>query len=241
VAGLLVLAMIVIAWAAPADRGHASARSGSPGGYWAIVGHPTFVRCAPLGFFSYGGLIAVQALWAGPWLTQVVGLSPAGAARGLFLINLTMLASFLTWGLALPRLMSMGWGPERLIALGWPVGAALMAAVLTLGQHAGAVWLAGWCVCTSVITLCQPAVAQAFPKAEAGRALAAFNLLVFLGIFACQWGVGLAIDALVSVGLQPAPSHRVAMALHLLGMVGAGLWYWAYPTWHTVRAAQARG
>ena len=49
-----------------------------------ILRHPLFLRLAPLALFQYGGLIAVQALWAGPWLTQVGGRTPAEAAAGLF-------------------------------------------------------------------------------------------------------------------------------------------------------------
>jgi hypothetical protein len=34
-----------------------------------------------------------------------------------------------------------------------------------------------------------------------------------LGVFACQWGIGLAIDAVVAAGWERAPSHRATMAL----------------------------
>jgi hypothetical protein len=200
-----------------------------------------FVRCAPLGFFSYGGLIAVQALWAGPWLTEVVGVSADGAAQGLFAINLSMLAAFLAWGLVMPRLSAHGVSAERLIGWCWPIAAVVLVAVVALGRDAGAAWLAAWCVCTSVITLSQPAVAQAFARAEAGRALSAFNLLIFLGVFACQWGIGLIIDALVAAGWGRAASHRAALTLLLIGNACAGLWYWAYPRWRRTQVAQARG
>ena len=59
-------------------------------------------------FFSYGGLIAVQSLWAGPWLTQVAGWSADQAAQGLFFINLCMLFAFLAWGALMPRLVKAG-------------------------------------------------------------------------------------------------------------------------------------
>jgi len=198
-------------------------------GYAGIVRHPAFVRSWPLAFFTYGGLIAVQSLWAGPWLTHVVMTDPIGAAQGLFAINLSMLGSFMAWGLLMPRVAARGIGPEPLIAWGWPLGAVVLLAIIVLGPAADVPWLALWCVCTSVITLSQPAVAQAFPKAEAGRALSAFNLLIFLGVFACQWGMGLAIDALMAAGWTRAPSHRAAMTLLLLGMTTAGVWYWIYP------------
>jgi MFS family permease len=240
VAAALALGMIGIAAATPVD---ATRRVAHAGGYRFIARHPAFVRAAPLGFVTYGGLIAVQALWAGPWMTQVVGLTATGAARGLFVINLTMLASFMAWGVVMPRLVQRGISQEQLIGGGWPAGVAVMLVIVVLGPQAGAGWLALWCACTSVIALCQPAVAQAFQAEAAGRALAAFNLVIFAGVFACQWGMGLAIDALVAAGWERAASHRAAMALLLLGTAAAGAWYWLYPKLAARRAsiASARG
>jgi predicted MFS family arabinose efflux permease len=226
-AGLAValLGIAVVAPREPIRRGEVR----EPGGYRVIVTHPVFVRAMPMAFFTYGGLIAVQALWAGPWLTQVVGLDANGAAQGLFAINLYMLGSFFFWGVAMPRLVRRGWAPEQLVGSGWPVGALVLMVVIVLGAQADAAWLALWCVCTTVIMLSQPAVAQAFAKEQAGRALSAFNLVIFAGVFSCQWGMGLAIDAMVAAGWERTFSHRMAMALLWLGMVGAGLWFWFYP------------
>jgi hypothetical protein len=66
---------------------------------------------APLGFFNYGGMIAVQSLWAGPWLVRVAGYDPVQAAQGLFTINLAMLATFWTWGLLNPGCKSAASSP----------------------------------------------------------------------------------------------------------------------------------
>lgn len=229
VAAALVVAWGLIAATTPRDRTPGITAARAVGGYARILRHPVFARLWPLAFFTYGGLIAVQSLWAGPWLTQVVTTDPVGAARGLFVINLSMLGSFMAWGLVMPRVAVRGVGPERLIAWGWPLGAAVLLMIIVLGPAAGAAWLALWCVCTSVVTLSQAVVAQAFPKAEAGRALSAFNLLIFLGVFSGQWGIGLAIDALMVAGWAPASSHRAAMALLLLGNIAAGLWQWIHP------------
>jgi hypothetical protein len=126
-------------------------------------------------------------------------------------------------------LLLRGWSQERLIGHGWPAGALVLLCIVLLGSEASAGWLALWCAFTSVIALTQPAVAQAFRKEEAGRALSAFNLAIFAGVFACQWGMGLAIDAMIGANWERADSYRAAMALLFLGTAGAGLWYWLYP------------
>jgi len=227
-AGLIVLSMLAIACAAPRDP---VARRGEQwfGSYRDIVVHPSFIRIIPMGFITYGGMIAMQALWAGPWLTEVVGQAPERAAHGLFFINLSMLVAFLFWGSVMPMLVRRGLDPDRLIARGWPVGVVVLAATIARGPLAGAGWWALWCMTTSVVTLSQPAVAQAFPKEQAGRALSAFNLVVFLGVFANQWGVGLVIDALSAAGLDRVECYQAAFGLLLFGSLASGAWYWWAP------------
>lgn len=237
VAGLLLLAMALLALAVPRDRAGAcalpaatlasmppSAAAPPTQGYRAVFRHPAFVRVAPLGVVVYGGMVAMQSLWIGPWLTQVGGQPPAGAAQGLFVVNLAMLLAFLCWGLAMPRLIRAGWAGERLIALAWPLGPLCLAINLWRGSEAGAGAWALWCVLTSVVTLSQPAVGQAFPAALAGRALSAFNLMIFIGVFAVQWSIGLAIDGLRGAGWSAAQAHRLAFAGFLVLCVLAGLW-----------------
>jgi predicted MFS family arabinose efflux permease len=211
VAAALALAMAMISLCVPKDapRPRNAPRTG---GYAAIFRHPTFVRLLPLGLVNYGGMIAVQALWAGPWLTDVAGWSPTDAAKGLFLINLSMLVAFMTWGAAMPRLAARGWTAQRLIGVGIPVSLALIALAVTLGPRAGAPVWAAWCVSSTFVSLAQPAVGQAFPAGEAGRALSAYNLAIFAGVFLVQWGVGLVIDALIAAGVERVLAYRIAMA-----------------------------
>jgi len=225
VAGLLALATTLIAWAVPHDEPARPASDGAVFGYREIFGHHYFQRLAPLGFFAYGGLVAVQSLWAGPWLTEVAANSPAGAARGLFAINLSMLCAFFGWGMAMPHLTSRGWPVDRLIAMGVPLSLLLLFGAVALGPRAGAAWWAAWCVSCTFMALSQPAVAQAFPAAAAGRALSAFNLVIFLGVFCVQWGIGLAIDALLALGLARMRAFQVAFALFAFGCSLSYLWF----------------
>jgi predicted MFS family arabinose efflux permease len=226
VAAMLVLAMLLIAAWVPRDSpAAAAAPEAPPASYGSIFLHPYFVRLAPLAFVLYGGLLAVQSLWAGPWLTQVAGHSAGEAAQGLFAINLAMLCAFFAWGVLMPRLRHRGWTVDRLIALGVPLPLALLALAVVLGPEAQAPWWALWCVSCTVVSLSQPAVGQAFPTAVAGRALSAYNLVIFLGVFCVQWGIGLVIDLLATLGWERPLAMRAAFGLLCVAATASYGWF----------------
>ena len=215
-AAMLLLSMAVIWAVVPGDRVPRPHGIDAGPGYADVFAAPAFRRLAFAAFFSYGGMIAMQSLWIGPWLTQVGKHSPVEAATGLFAVNACMLLAFLSWGLVMPKLIATGWDGERLIARAWPLGVLALGWILWRGESAGAADWAVWCVLTSVISLSQPAVAQAFPAAAAGKALSAFNLVIFFGVFAMQWGLGALIDVLVGHGWPVATAYRAAFGLFLV-------------------------
>jgi MFS family permease len=223
---LFVLAMAAIARWVPHDApGQDAVAGASDDGYREVFRHPSFVRFAPLAFFHYGAMVAVQSLWAGPWLVQVDGQTAPEMARGLFGINLAMLASFMMWGALVPRLYARGWNAARLIARGVPFSLAILVMTTGLGRHAGA-WAWGlFCISCTVVSLAQPAVAQAFPPRLAGRALSAFNLVIFVGVFVLQWGIGLAIDVFRRLGASVESSFQGAFALLALCCAFAYVWF----------------
>jgi predicted MFS family arabinose efflux permease len=230
VAALLALAMGLIALLVPQDERHDAAAPHAQARYLQIVRDPLFVSMAPLAFFLYGGMIAVQALWAGPWLTRVAQLSAGQAAQGLFLINLSMLAAFGTWGLVMPRLAQRGLGASRLMAWGVPLPLLVLALNVALGAGAGPLHWAAWCVACTVVSLSQPAVGAAFPAAQAGRALSAFNLVIFSGVFLVQWGIGGLVDRLRGAGFGEADAFRAALGVLGLACAAAYAWFlWRRP------------
>lgn len=226
-AGLIVLAMGVLAWRVPAwaepKLDPAAPVPATPAiGYVQIARHPFFRQMTGVGFVFYAGMIAIQTLWAGPWLVQVAGASPAEAARGLFGINLCMLVTFWLWGVFNPSLARRGWPAERLIAWGMPLALGVLALNVALGAHAGWPMWALFCVCASVGSLAQPAVGMALPAHAAGRALSAYNLVIFAGVFTMQWAIGLVADALALHGWDEALRLRGAVAVY--GLAAALSW-----------------
>lgn len=209
------LSMAAIAWKVPRWNAAAPSASARPGSYAQVWRHPYFRRMAGIGFCNYGGMIAMQTLWAGPWMVRVAGYEPLQAAGGLFAINVSMLCTFWSWGMLNPWFARKGLTTERLIAAGLPLSFLVLAAIIILGPAAGAAAWALFCMSSTFVSLAQPAVGMAFPAALAGRALSAFNLVIFAGIFVVQWGIGLMIDGLAAIGLPEVASFRTAMAVFL--------------------------
>jgi predicted MFS family arabinose efflux permease len=213
---MLLIALLVPVWQkATPTAATPQTPSDDDGSYREIWRSAYFWRMTPIGFFCYGGMVAIQTLWAGPWMTQVAGWTASEAAYGLFLINLAMLVTFWLWGLITPKLACRGIPVERLIAWGLPLSFGVIAALIGIGPAIGdaaAVGVALFCVSSTFVTLAQPAVGMAFPSHLAGRALSAYNLVIFAGIFVVQWGIGLLIDAGRGLGLATAQAYQVALA-----------------------------
>jgi hypothetical protein len=142
-----------------------------------------------------------------------------------------MLVSFASLGALVPRLASNGWNAERLIRWASPISTALLFTVIALGSNAGPAMLAVWCVSCVLLSLSQPAVGQAFPAELVGRALSAFNLVIFLGVFSAQWGLGLVIDALVMHGWSRLQAFQGSFSVLASGCGLCYLWFlWAGPS-----------
>ena len=240
-AGLIVLAMLCMTWQVPQwskpaqtrDDGAATeAKTGLLASYAHVWRHPYFRSLMPLGFFNYGGLIAMQTLWAGPWMIKVAGYSPVQAATGLFWINVTMLCVFWTWGLITPKLYARGFTANRLMTLGVPLNFGVQAYLVLAGPEAGAGAWALFCASSSFVSLAQPAVGMAFPSQLAGRALSAYNLVMFLGVFVVQWGVGLLIDGFKGLGWSEVSAFQGALSVFGVCCVASYLFFLRHKSDH---------
>ncbi|WP_395055105.1 MFS transporter [Polaromonas sp.] len=225
-AGLIVLSMLCIAWVVPhwniaptlrkPDSDRPKPVEGAPPGRYAdVLRNRYFQKMTPLAFFNYGGLVAVQTLWAGPWMLRVAGYTPLESATGLFYINATMLVTFWTWGMVNPWLVRHGWHATRLVAWGVPLSIAVLAVNIAMGAATGWFGWALFCMSCSAMSLAQPAVGMAFHASLAGRALSAYNLVIFSGVFVVQWGIGLLIDAFKAAGLAEVASFQAAFGVFL--------------------------
>ena len=219
------------------------------GGYAQVWAHPYVRSLIPLAFFLYGGLVAVQTLWVSPWMIKVAAYSAQEAAQGLFFINVAMLLTYWLWGSINPWLFRKNISSDRLMLCGLPFSFVILAIIIIAAQaintpatainasvfaenrqfsailgilntHVGALW-ALYCVSCTFISLSQPAIAMAFPAELAGRALSAYNLVLFAGVFAVQWGIGLMIDGFKALGWAETDAFQGAFSVFFLCNVAA--------------------
>ena len=175
-----------------------------------------FRSTIPLGLFNYGGMIAIQTLWAGPWMVRVAGYNPLESAIGLFWINTTMLIAFFVWGYILPKITKLGLETIKLMKFGLPISYLSLLVIIISGENAGAIHFTIYILTSIVLTLTQPAVALSFPTSLAGKSLTSFNLLIFLGTFIMQWGIGLIIDLSQYLGKGEIQSFQISFSFYLL-------------------------
>ena len=175
-----------------------------------------FKSTIPLGLFNYGGMVAVQTLWAGPWMVRVAGYDPLESATGLFWINIIMLLAFFLWGYILPKITKYGLEAIKLMKYGLPLSYIALLVIIISGENAGTIHFIIYILTSIVLTLTQPAVAMSFPTSLAGKSLTSFNLLIFLGTFIMQWGIGLIIDLSQYFGKSVIQSFQISFSAYLL-------------------------
>jgi len=214
---LTIFCIILIIFFIPNwNKANIQSNSKDNGSLKEIWNNDFFKSLVPMGFFNYGGLFAIQTLWAGPWMVKVSGYTPEQSANGLFIIYLSLLISFLSWGYLVPKISKNVSDAIRLLKFGAPLNLIVLAFIIYLGPKAGAYHWAFFAVSSVFLSLTQPAVGMAFSLSNAGKALTSFNLLLFIGAFALQWIIGVIIDLTMNLGYSEISGFRFAMIFFLL-------------------------
>ncbi|MDB9772975.1 MFS transporter [Candidatus Pelagibacter sp.] len=214
---LTIFCIILIIFFIPNwNKANTQSSSKDNGSLKEIWNNKFFKSLVPMGFFNYGGLFAIQTLWAGPWMIKVSGYTPEQSANGLFIIYFSLLISFLSWGYLVPKISKNVSDAIKLLKFGAPLNLIVLAFIIYLGPKAGAYHWAFFAVSSVFLSLTQPAVGMAFSLSNAGKALTSFNLLLFIGAFVLQWIIGAIIDLTMNLGFSEISGFRFAMIFFLL-------------------------
>jgi MFS family permease len=190
-----------------------------------LVARP-FLRIAPACTAAQMAALALQTLWAGPWLRDVAGYSPRVAATVLSAMAVATTVGFL----------SSGWVAAVLLRRGVPVAAtcaggmglilvALVLVVVLPPTMAVAAWVA-FAFLTPMSMLAYPVLTAAYPIALSGRVNTALNFVVFVAAFFAQWAYGVMIEA-TSPTVGASGAHSIGIAAFSVLLAGALVWFLA--------------
>jgi predicted MFS family arabinose efflux permease len=241
--GLMILSLAVAAliWFAVPERGIRPA-----GESWRsqvevvvrIYSDPVFWRLTPLVALTAGSHIAIQTLWAGPWLSDVAGFGRDAVAANLGAMAIGFLIGTLVMGAIADWLGRRGIGLLD-VMLGYLAAymTVQLAIVLQLTSAASLIWLLFGMVGQSGI-LAYPWLSRYFGVGIAGRANTALNFVTFTTAFAVQYLIGAIIDLwpATASGGYPPQAYQASLGLFLGLQVLALIWYLLRPPHQRAKA-----
>ena len=156
--------------------------------YW-IISFSTLVR--------YGVLAAFQALWAGPYLMEVMGYSALATGNLILLLNFGMILGAPCWGTLSDRLFKTRKG----VVIAGLIGIVLTIIILTLipaGIHLAVLALLFFCFgfFNAAGLLMYPHIKEMMPLAMAGVAMTGVNFFNMIGPAVFLQGLGSLMQAL---------------------------------------------
>ena len=197
-------------------------------GMMQIFKTPAFWRIAPLATLSQAGYIALQGLWAGPWLRDVANVPQAQVATILSWSAMAMIAGFISLGFLAEKLARKGIsvlttavtgmvffiGVQAMITFAAPLPAPLLLILFGFFGTSG--------------ILSYTALTLAFPKSLSGRVTTSINMMVFVAAFCVQWAIGAIINCweITATGNYDPAGYRAGfMAILGCQLLALG-WFW---------------
>lgn len=189
-----------------------------------ILKSRVFWRFAPQTAVVVGGFMALQGLWAVPWLMQVNGYPRDVAAIHLLLTSGAMLIGFLFIATFVVRLKGLGIEPVAILKAGMGIGVtALVLIVFDFGPSHLLWFVLG--IAFSASNLAYAVLCGHFSRELSGRVNTALNLGAFVGAFGVQWGIGALVDMLASAGVPTADAYRYAFGTLACMQAVAYAWF----------------
>ena len=192
-----------------------------------IFKSPAFWRIAPLTTLSQSGYIAIQGLWAGPWLRDVAHVPKSLIPTILSWSALAMITGFIFLGFLAEKLArrgvpvlttavtGMGFfiGVQAMITFSLPLPAPLLLILFGFFGTSG--------------ILSYTALTLGFPRHLSGRVTTSINMMVFVAAFSVQWAIGAIINCWeVTEGNYDPEGYRAGFLAILGCQIISLAWFW---------------
>ena len=185
--------------------------------YW-IISAGTFVR--------YGTHAALQTLWAGPLLMEVLRFSPLQAGNILLMMNIGLILGGPLWGAVSDRIFET---PKWVIA-GGLLMLALITSILrvlppgTSAFGAGAIFLAFGIASASGMHV-YAHIKALVPKDMAGAAMSGTNIFTMMGPAVFLQGLGIAMQGLYPEASRGPAAFSTALLICVVCQAAIGVLY----------------
>ena len=171
--------------------------------------------------------MAIQTLWAAPWLRDVLGAGREEVANYLFLMAAAFFFGILFTGSVADWFVRRGFN-----ILGVMLGfmslylVAQIGIVLQWTDYALVLWLI-FGMCGQVAILAYPWLSSHFGSNLSGRAHTAVNLMIFACAFLAQYAIGAIIELYpqASPGAYDPASYRTSFGVFLAIQFAALIWF----------------
>jgi sugar phosphate permease len=185
-----------------------------------VVRTPSYWLMSGLAFFWYANYMAVQGLWGGPYLMELLGMTRGEAGSYL----LATAAGFLVGCIFVGRVTdSLFRSPKRTMLVGQFVLLCFMTLFLGVGEMIprpllfGLFFLMGIAVSSGVAIY--PLIRESFPHAIIGTALTAVNFFILLGAATTQQVMGWYIERFPrGPAGYPAAAYHGAFLIPVCGL-----------------------
>jgi len=192
-----------------------------------IFGSLAFWQIATTGFFRYGTFVAIQGLWAGPYLMEVLGYSPIKTGNILMMMSLGGIIGAPLGGRLSDRVLR---SRKKVVILGmfaYAVGIFFLTGWMRItGEvfYYGLFFSLGFSMAFGMVVFSH--IKELFDTRMAATAMTAINFFTMMGAAIFMQGMGTVIEIFPKVGgIYPPRAYHIAFLSCLLGMGIATVFY----------------
>jgi sugar phosphate permease len=191
-----------------------------------IFGRKDFLLLGMLSFFWYGNYLAVQGLWGGPYLMEILHLPRTDAGSMLMYTSI----GFITGSLLVDTIARKFFRSyKKTLLSGQTLLLTLMSGFLGWGEMIPAamvpVWFFAIGITVSGGVMIYPIIRNSFRVEIVGTALTSLNFFVLMGAAVTQHLMGLVIEHLGKEGGMTPHAFHAAFLLPMIGLALAILLY----------------
>lgn len=191
-----------------------------------IFSRRDFLLLGMLSFFWYGNYLAVQGLWGGPYLMEILHLPRTEAGSMLMYTSIGFIVGSLLVDTFTRKLFK---SHKKTLLCGQSFLLLLMSGFLGWGEHAQTALLPAWFFCIGIAVssgvMIYPIIRNSFRLEITGTALTSLNFFVLMGAAITQHLMGIIIEELGKGGSTAAHAFHAAFLFPMIGLAIAILLY----------------